>query len=256
MYRHFKAEVLDNSFVAESFKLITLSPDSGALGPLPGQFYMLESGRSTDPLLKRPFSIFRFDDGGLRFLYRVRGRGTASIAGFNKGDVINVVGPLGKAYPEPHGQFIAIAGGVGIASLYSFIEKKPGKAVLFYGARNARELLYYDEAEKLSARAFSTTDDGSAGEKGFVTDKLTEFIKSEGKSMPVYACGPHPMLKKVAEIAKQNNLKCYVSLEEHMACGIGACLGCVVKAKSFDREYEYKRVCKEGPVFDAAGVLW
>ncbi|MBF0328739.1 MAG: dihydroorotate dehydrogenase electron transfer subunit [Nitrospirae bacterium] len=256
MRRHFKAKVIDNNFAAESFKLITLSPASEVSVPLPGQFYMLESGRSTDPLLKRPFSIFRLNDGCLQFLYRVRGKGTTSIAGFNRGDFINVVGPLGKAYPDPEGPFIAVAGGVGIASLYSLLEKKRGKAMLFYGARNVRELICFEEASKLSAKAFSTTDDGSSGVKGLVTDKLSEFIKNEGRSMPVYACGPHPMLKKVAEIAKHNNLKCYVSLEEHMACGIGACLGCVVKSKSSAVEYEYKRVCKEGPVFDADEVLW
>ncbi|TAN44506.1 MAG: dihydroorotate dehydrogenase electron transfer subunit [Nitrospirae bacterium] len=256
MHRHFKAKVVDNNFAAEAFKLITLSPVSEALVPLPGQFYMLESGRSTDPLLKRPFSVFRFNEGSLQFLYRIRGRGTTSIAGFNKGDLINVVGPLGKAYPEPDGRFMAVTGGVGIASLYSLLERNRGNSVLFYGARNAAELLYREEAEKLSAKAFFTTDDGSAGEQGLVTDKLSEFIKNEGKSMPVYACGPHPMLRKVAAIAKQNNLKCYVSLEEHMACGIGACLGCVVKAKSSVGDYGYKRVCKEGPVFDADEVLW
>lgn len=253
MYRYFPSKITDNKSLNSSFKLLSITPLSEIEMPQPGQFYMLQTSGSLDPLLKRPFSIFRQEDNTLQFLYRIRGKGTRSLAELKTGGIINVIGPLGNSYPEPEGDFIAVAGGIGIASIMSLMERFKHRAYFFYGARNSEELLMLEEADAVSNELIVSTDDGSEGEKGLITEKLEDFLSSYmmDKSVPVYACGPVQMQKEVCRIASESGRKCYLSLEEHMACGLGACLGCVVKTTS-----GYKRVCKEGPVFDAGELVW
>lgn len=215
---------------------------------------MLQAADSYDPLLKRPFSIFESAGEQLKFLYRIRGKGTLSLSRLKEGARITIIGPLGNSYPDPQGDFIAVAGGVGIASLFPLLSKHAGKAHLFYGARNSDELVFATESGTLVKGISIATDDGSAGEKGFITEHLRHCLGAlpgPAHRLPVYACGPTPMLKAVAQMAHERGLSCYVSLEEHMACGIGACLGCMVKTVSGQ-----KRVCKEGPVFEAGDVVW
>lgn len=211
---------------------------------------MLQPSDSFDPLLKRPFCIFGSESGLLTFLYRIRGKGTLALSQLKEGAVISLIGPLGIGYPRPEGDFIAVAGGVGIASLFPLLAAPPGRARLFYGARSAEELVFADEAAKIVRGVTLATDDGSRGERGLITEHLRRYFES-GSGGPLYACGPTPMLKAVAQIAVEQGVTCHVSLEEHMACGIGACLGCMVKTVS-----GRKRVCKEGPVFDAREILW
>lgn len=254
MSKYFKAKTVDNISLNKHFRLLNLSPLSDIDIPQPGQFYMLQAGDTYDPLLKRPFSIFRHEDNSLSFLYRIRGKGTLSLSHLKSGDIINAIGPLGSSYPEPHGDFIALAGGIGIASLLPLMEKFKERAYLFYGARNKEELVMLNEAKVLSKEVFIATDNGSEGQKGLVTELLRYFLNSKLRtqnSKLIYACGPSPMLKKLSHIVAGEKAKCYVSLEEHMACGVGACLGCVVKTAS-----GYKRVCKEGPVFDIKYIIW
>ncbi|MGO9612123.1 MAG: dihydroorotate dehydrogenase electron transfer subunit [Dissulfurispiraceae bacterium] len=253
MSKYFNAEIVDNGYVNEHIKLLTLRPLSEVIAPEAGQFYMLQVGNSYDPLLKRPFSIFRYDLNCLQFLYRVIGKGTSCLAARTVGDPISVIGPLGKGYPSPEGDFIAIAGGIGIASLWPMLEKFRGSCYLFYGARTRDELVMSDEAEKLSKHVFFSTDDGSAGQRGFITALFKDFFDApQGAyhSLPVYACGPVAMIKNLSVIISGESLRCYASLEENMACGLGACLSCVVKTTSGNR-----RVCKEGPVFDLGEIL-
>lgn len=224
---------------------------------------MIQAGNTYDPLLKRPFSIFRHKDNMLQFLYRIRGKGTICLSNVKEGDTIDLIGPLGNGYPVPKGDFVAVAGGIGIASLYPLIEQYKNRAHLFYGARNKDELLMLNEVSMLSKKIWITTDDGSAGKKGLITAPLKDFLRHN--HLPVYACGSMPMLKTIFDIIKDTELKCYASLEENMACGIGACLGCVVKVRSEKLEVRtktkkdltvYKRVCKEGPVFDLKDIVW
>lgn len=221
---------------------------------------MLQTGSTFDPLLKRPFSIFYCSDKEISFLYRIRGKGTLSLSTLKRGDVINVIGPLGNGYLQPEDDFIAVAGGIGIASLYSLLKNNPKKAYLFYGARNRDELVMLDELKSLSKEMFITTDDGSEGKRGLITDVLKLFLKNESKRriLSIYACGPNPMLKELHRIIKGVDVKCYVSLEEYMACGIGACIGCVIKVRTDveGQKWTYKRVCKEGPVFDIRDIVW
>ncbi len=222
--------------------------------PEPGQFYMLQTGHTNDPLLKRPFSIFSHEDATLTFLYRVRGKGTMSLAKLKAGDAIQVIGPVGNSYPEPKGDFIAVAGGIGIASLLPLLEKHRNRAYLFYGARSREELVMVEKAKGLSKEIFMVTDDGSEGRKGLITEAVKDFLNSSqipSGELPIYTCGPAPMLRELAGLVKDRGIKCYASLEEHMACGVGACLGCVVKTHSGQ-----KRVCKEGPVFDIEEIVW
>jgi dihydroorotate dehydrogenase electron transfer subunit len=219
-----------------------------------GQFFMLEAAKSYDPLLKRPFSLFRYRDGIIQFLYRIRGKGTKCISDLKMDSVLQMLGPLGNSYPAPAGDFIILSGGIGLASVFSLLDKYPGRAHIFCGARNCDELLMLDEAEKLAKELCVTTDDGTHCRKGLITEPLKEFIESDifkKNPLPIYACGPAPMLKELSEIIAGKGLTCFVSLEEVMACGIGACLGCVTKTVT-----GYKRVCKEGPVFNIEEIIW
>ena len=224
--------------------------------PSPGQFYMVGTGRGYDPLLKRAFSLFRRIPGGLQLLYRVRGKGTSLLSSMKEGAVLDLVGPLGNSYPLPRKDQtpVVIGGGIGIASVFSLAEELSGNCHLFYGARMEDELFLAGELGAVYENLVLCTDDGSCGIKGTVVDVLRDFMerRSEGASAPViYACGPVPMLKSIAETALSIGVEGYISLEENMACGIGACLGCVVRTKS-----GYKRVCKEGPVFEVSEVVW
>ncbi len=249
---------------------------------------MLQVRDGNDPLLKRPFSLFRTIAGGIQLLYRIQGKGTTLISQLAAGDVVSLLGPLGNAYPVQGAASAAsvsppviIAGGVGIASVFPLIESihevmhqstrdtMNGGATVIYGARTAEELLDLDELKALSKELHVCTDDGSSGEKGNVLDLLKSIVPAEAGVLPVmYACGPKPMLRAVAEYAGSLGAKTYLSMEEHMACGIGACLGCVVKTKSKGQdvddsadiekstEWKYQRVCMEGPVFNAEDIVW
>jgi dihydroorotate dehydrogenase electron transfer subunit len=223
--------------------------------PIPGQFYMLEVSKGMDPMLKRAFSLFRRTAEGFQILFKIRGKGTSALKDLREGTVLHVLGPLGNGYPLPLGSEspLVIAGGIGIASVFSLVEKLSKKAIVFYGARAEEELFMTDELGKIYRELVVCTDDGSCGIKGTVVDVMHDFIRSRDgiHRSVIFACGPNVMLKEIARTATANGIKAYVSLEEHMACGIGACLGCVVKTKS-----GYKRVCKEGPVFDAEELMW
>lgn len=259
MSKYFPAEIISNSPVNEQFHLLTIRPLSEIIQPEPGQFYMLQAGDNYDPLLKRPLSIFSFDGRHLQFLFRIRGKGTSYLSKTRTGDLLHLIGPLGNAYPQPKDDFIAIAGGVGIASIMALLSQFDKKAILFYGARNSTELVMLNAARELAIDSFISTDDGSKGQKGLITGLFVDFIESNParKLLPVYCCGSLPMLKTLSVIIESYNMTCYASVEEYMACGVGACLGCVVKIKSEEENgFSYKRVCKEGPVFELGDLIW
>jgi dihydroorotate dehydrogenase electron transfer subunit len=226
------------------------------VAPAPGQFYMLEVSGGYDPLLRRPFSLYRMIPGGFQILYRIKGKGTSLLSAMKEDTELDFLGPLGNFYPLPaEGEFpVVVAGGIGIASVHSLIEKLSGRAYVVYGAKIEDELFMMSELEKDSKDLLLCTEDGSCGKKGTVIDVLEHLMAgiSGYRERPViYSCGPIPMLRAMAGFASGKGVRAYVSLEEHMACGIGACLGCVVRTVS-----GYKRVCREGPVFDAGEVLW
>lgn len=256
MGRNFKARITGNRQLNPYYNLLTLTPLSGIKEPEPGQFYMVGNADNRDPLLKRPFSLFRRTADGIQILYRVKGRATIALRERPEGAVMDITGPLGNSYPIPDGEVVPliIAGGIGIASVYSLIQSFNGKAYVFYGARSGEDLLFIDEIRELARELYITTDDGSYGEKGNIIDILNVFLtkKSEllSRNLVLYACGPRPMFEPVNRLAREKKITAYISMEETMACGIGVCLGCVVKTVN-----GYERVCKEGPVFSIDKVV-
>lgn len=254
MHRIFPARVTDNIPINRTTYLLSLKPLESVIEPNPGQFYMIETGNALDPLLKRPFSYFRRTPEVIQFLYAVKGKGTLRMTTLKRGVEIQVLGPLGNGYPKPPRRSIPllIAGGIGIASLFPLAERYREKTCLIYGARGINDLLMVNELQQLSCKLMVCTEDCSFGGGGKATDILTSFLSaSAGVSHTIYACGPKPMLSAVSEIATDNRINGFVSLEENMACGFGACQGCVVRTVR-----GYKRVCKEGPVFPIKDIVW
>jgi dihydroorotate dehydrogenase electron transfer subunit len=254
--RYFRAEIIDNIPLTSKNNLLTIKPLGPALNPEPGQFYMIEVGNSYDPFLKRPFSYFRKTQESIQFVYTVKGKGTSLMKDYEKEREINVIGPLGTGYPKTEDGYtpLLIAGGIGMASLFPLAEAHAKKSFVIYGARSKDELVMLDELEKSGVAIITCTDDCSFGKEGLVTDILEDFLTSHPQlltSCLIYACGPRPMLKSVAKIAADKNIRGYFSLEENMACGFGACMGCAVKTT-----HGYKRVCKEGPVFPIGEIEW
>jgi len=254
--RYFRAKVINNLPLNNKINLLSVKPLESIINPLPGQFYMIEVGNSRDPLLKRPFSYFKKTSEDIQFLYAVRGKGTLLMKNFKQGKSINIIGPLGNGYPELEVGYtpLLVAGGTGIASIFSFAKELPQKAYVIHGAKCKDELCILDELKDLCSKYSICTDDGSIGEKGTVVDVLTDFLTrhpSLATCLSLYACGPKPMLKAISNITINKGIKGYVSLEENMACGFGTCLGCTVKTI-----HGYKRVCKEGPVFPIEEIVW
>ncbi len=229
----------------------------------PGQFVMLTPGglrkeTSLDPLLPRPMAIYRVElDGDAGFVeirYKVVGRGTRLLASAGPGDLVGVVGPLGNGFltPAPGVGAILVAGGTGIASVYQLAAQaaQGGVARILLGARSSTDFGDLTDFEGLSAELRIATEDGSRGERGLVTALLPAAL-AEGDA-PVYVCGPTPMMRAVAEIATEAGRRCWVSLENPMACGFGVCLGCAVPRSGGG----FALVCKDGPVFEASEVDW
>ncbi len=218
------------------------------MNPEPGQFYMLQVGLHNDPLLKRPFCMFDSDAHELAILVKRVGRGTAILTGKLPGSFVDVLGPLGTPYPRVEKEPLIISGGMGMASVYSLIKRYGKDCRVIYGAGSREGLISLDNIREMAGEVAVTTDDGSEGTRGNVMDKIGEYAD---KGSVVYACGPEIMLMKVSRYCVENGIECYVSLEQNMACGIGSCVGCVVKTLE-----GYKRVCKEGPVFRADEIVW
>ena len=226
-----------------------------------GKFLELKVNKGTDPLLRRPISIHGVSGGRIKLIYEVVGKGTQCLSERRPGEFLDVIGPLGNGFNPPRGrrrsggQSIIVAGGMGVAPLvFLAAQLKPDKPLVLLGARTKEELLCQQEFKALGCKLMIATDNGSLGFKGRVTDLLKEILSRDFKAdkpANIYACGPQPMLKAVSLICRENNIASQLSLERHMACGFGACLGCVVSTKA-----GYKRVCKEGPVFSGEELIW
>lgn len=222
---------------------------------VPGQFVHIRVGSFT---LRRPISICGIDKnkGTLRIVFEIRGEGTNEIAKLNEGELIDMLAPLGHGFTvnNEFKKVILIGGGIGTPPMLPLAEAYGEKATVISGFRNASAVILQDDFKKTGAEAVLCTDDGSAGIHGFVTQPLGELAEKGGIDA-VYACGPMPMLKGIAAICRDKGIYCEISLEERMACGIGACLGCACKTVRNDEEY-FAHVCKDGPVFKAEEVIW
>jgi dihydroorotate dehydrogenase electron transfer subunit len=262
------AEVLSNTRLSPDYNVISLAAPAIAREAAPGQFVMVRTSAHFDPLLRRPFSIFerlRGEDGsvrGLSLLNKRVGVGTTILYEAKPGDRVSVVGPLGRPFVpvDPPGDAWLVAGGVGLAPFVTLAESLAARGTpttLFYGARSAGDLYYADFFRDLGARVELTTEDGSLGETGRVTGPLARAIAERAPNArpTIYACGPTPMMRAVAELGARADVPVAVSLEPVMGCGMGGCYSCVVPVRSGGASH-FVRSCIEGPVFDAATLVW
>ncbi len=257
---HKKTTLISNESLGNDIFRLTVKAPEIARAAAPGQFVMVRVADGFDPLLRRPFSIHKITAGGmLVILFKVVGRGTALLAKMKSGEIIDCLGPLGFGFPlDWDGSICIVGGGMGIAPLYYLAEKRvshrQGTAddIVLLGARSREELeLFADEFSTLGYTVKTATDDGSLGHHGFVPELLDGVLVS-GEIKRVYSCGPFPMMKGVAIKTMEAGVECFVSLETHMACGLGACLGCTVSGV----DGRFIHVCLKGPVFAAGEVVW
>ncbi len=257
-----RAEVLYNRALSPYHFLMGLSYTG--VRPAPGQFVMLRISSGSDPLLRRPFGVFslledeRGQVTGITILYRVVGRGTQIMSEFGEGQAVDLLGPLGNGFPAPKEgeRTILVAGGMGLAPLNLMALVYP-ESKLIFGARDGVEASVIDASKEYGLLPSVVTEDGSEGEKGLVTDLLSSALEGlDPASVVVHSCGPMGMLRAVSALMLEMGVKTYVSLENSMACGLGACLGCAVTCTGNGGEGEYRFVCSDGPVFESTDIDW
>ena len=289
------AKVIYNRKIKKGYFEIALSAPKIAGNALPGQFVNIRVSGGLEPLLRRPLSIHRVRGNKIFLLYEVFGKGTEMLSEKKAGEYLDIIGPLGAGFSlhiTHYTSHILVAGGMGTAPLIFLAEKLAEiknqkskiKTLVLIGARTKKDILCEDEFRKLGCEVKIATDNGSRGFKGYVSELLTQELSTidyfgQAQGPPpltaVYACGPKLLLKEISRISFENDIPAQLSLESHMACGIGACMGCMIKVKSqkspakagsrrmlsngrekAKSDFEYKRVCKEGPVFAAREIIW
>lgn len=247
------AVVVSQKEIGKDIFDMVLSFPKGAKEARPGQFLAMYCNDATK-LLPRPISICGIDAeaGTLRVVYRIAGEGTREFSKMKQGDTLEVMGPLGNGFTMKEGKAILVGGGIGIPPMLELAKQLSAEKTVVLGYRD--ELFLKDEFEK-TAEVAVATEDGNFGTKGTVIDAIRENAINGDI---IYACGPMPMLKALAEYAREHNMEAQISLEERMACGIGACLGCICKTKEKDHHTNVNnsRICKDGPVFDAKEVVF
>ena len=265
-----KAEILSNKHMIRNYYKLSLYLPEIVRSAQPGQFVMLRISDGYQPVLRRPFSIHSI--GGRRLgyknrveiLYEVVGGGTKILSKKKSGEYLDVLGPLGNgfnlssiSYPP---SAILVAGGIGVAPLFflaqCIIERARHSALsnpfILIGAKTKKEILCKKEFENLGLDVKISTDDGSAGFKGKAPGLLRHLLANiEHRVSSIYACGPKLMLKEISIVSKKSNIPAQICLDEYMACGLGICLGCMVKTKK-----GYLAVCRDGPVFDSDIIKW
>lgn len=252
------AELAANTRLTDTLWDMELICPGIAADMLPGQFVHIQIPGMDGHILRRPFSVYASDavKGSLRILYQVVGAGSAHMTTLAPGRKISVIGPVGRPWELAPGvkRALFVAGGVGTAPLFMFAEQLVSAGVeldVCMGAQTEAALVMKERYGSLAlGRLVCATDDGSFGHAGFVTGPASELIAQNSYDL-VCCCGPEPLMRIVAGLAAEAGIACQVSLEKRMACGVGACLSCVV-----DTVDGRKRSCVDGPVFDAAKVVW
>lgn len=250
-----KAKVIFNKRVKERYWRCAIETADIAATACPGQFLTIRFSDVGAPLLRRPFSIHRVKGKTIEIMYEVVGDGTRILSRKKPKEYLDIIGPLGNGFIF-NGPTVIVSGGIGVAPLVFLAEKLAcRKPLVLLGAKTKSQILCKNDFQKLGCRVTISTDDGSEGHKGKVTELLKGILRknaiTQERYNAIYACGPKPMLKEISRIAGQYKIAAEVSLEAHMACGIGACLGCVINTITGQQ-----RVCKEGPVFKADEIVW
>lgn len=274
-------EVVENTQLARDTYRIRFHCPEIAARIVPGQFLMLRLADLTDPLIGRPLALYDTvlpaddSDPGARAIdvvYLVKGKLTSRLARFQQGQRLEVWGPLGNGFaPQPTGHLIMVAGGIGQTPLLALAQESLGqrrygagtrqparcnRVTLCYGARSADLLAGVEDFQRVGVDVRLATDDGSRGHHGLVTDLLRQTLAESDDDRRIVCCGPEPMMEAVAGVAAETNTPCQISLETPMACGIGICFTCVAKVRDATGQWDYKRTCVDGPVFDAASIVW
>lgn len=257
------------------YHLLTLAAPEVAREIRAGQFVMIGLTDIDQMLIRRPFSVAlvspapgRGEPASIGLLYKVVGRGTTLFSRLQPGDRLALLGPLGRGFwlpdPELEGgdetELLLVAGGIGNAIFPLLLQElgpRARRTTLFFGGRSRADLTLLDWFEAHAGRVVTATEDGSFGQRGFVTGPLATHLDADpGRPRLVMACGPHPMLRAVAELCLARGVPCQVAMEETMACGFGVCLGCVVEKRQPESDFDrFVRVCTEGPVFDAREIV-
>ncbi len=261
-----EARVIQNTRLSPDYNVITLAAPEIAAATKPGQFVMVRPGHGTDPLLRRPFSVFEIIRSGnriegLSLLSKRIGVTTRLLYDAVYGDVISCLGPLGRPFEAVSAPTEAwmVAGGVGLApfaTLTEVLQERGTKTTLFYGARTGAELFYLDWFASRGVNVVLSTEDGSSGERGRVTVPLEHALRQRTTDAMIYACGPEKMLEAVSHVASKYKAPAQVSVERVMGCGMGGCYSCVIPVRETGGGHHFVRSCLAGPVFTAADLVW
>lgn len=257
--------VLKNVRLARDTYRVRLRSPAIAAAIRPGQFLMLRLPQRTDPLLGRPFALYDTADDAIDIVYLVVGKMTARLAEVRAGDTLEAWGPLGNGFDDLTGHVGLVAGGIGQTPFLAYVRHLLGtrgyggqparrsaqRVSLYYGVRTADLAAGVEDFRAAGAEVHLASDDGSLGHRGYVT----QLLASSPLPDCLVGCGPEPMLHALSKLAAQRGVPCQVSLETPMACGVGICFSCVVKVKTPDG-WDYKRCCVDGPIFDAAKLVW
>lgn len=277
------AEIIENVQLARDTYRVRFSSPDIARRIVPGQFLMLRLSGLNDPLIGRPLALYDTvvsaggEPAAVDVVYLVKGKLTSRLCRARPGQLLDVWGPLGNGFsysaltPPNAPHLIMVAGGIGQTPFLALAKEALGlkrfgnpprtvprasRITFCYGARSADYFAGLEDFEKLGVDVRLATDDGSRGHHGFVTSLLSQVLADRPQNPLIVCCGPEPMMEVVSKIAIQANVPCQISLETPMACGIGICFTCVAKIRQPSGEWDYKRTCVEGPVFDAERVEW
>ena len=248
----YTCEIIANKKLADNVFTIAVSNKELAAVACPGQFLHIKCGDAR--LLRRPISICDIRGATVIFVIEAVGEGTRWLSNSRSGQKLDILGPLGNGFSMPEGRIIAIGGGMGVPPMLLTAKSAIGDVTAIIGFRNKERVILKNEFSSICNEVYITTDDGSFGLRGPVTAPLQELLEI-GEYSAVLACGPRAMLSAVTVLCRLHGVPCQVSLEERMACGVGACLTCACATVS-DGDKRMSRVCRDGPVFNAGEVVW
>ncbi len=265
-------QVISNSPLANDYWMLTLKAPQIAPQARPGQFVHLRIPNYNQAVLRRPFSIFKAEDSAVALLYHCIGPGTRLMTHLQAGAAVSLLGPLGNGFPpiRPETTPVLIGGGYGLAALYMLAQRAPHGGDIFIGGGCATDILCVTECQQLGWQVHIATEDGSQGSKGLVTDVLDAWLSQvQAKdALEFFACGPMGMLQAIAQRAQAGGWKAWLSLDQLIGCGLGACLACVQKVKTrppaghlkqtpaSQPDWQWARVCLDGPVFESRDIVW